>query len=115
MMDLLKVTSKSNRCCTYGVTPKRVTTSGVHLRGLVPGQHNFEEMMQRWQPLVTLCLIVFCVDSHVFLPITKKRSKRYNKLAYEMPATCLPDHDGEIPLSAFANGTTSKPACLFSV
>ena len=36
------------------------------------------------------------------------------KLAWELPAVCLPHQDGGIPLSAFANGTTSKLAGLFS-
>ena len=36
------------------------------------------------------------------------------ELACELPAICLPHQDGEIPLSAFPNGTTSKLAGLFS-
>ena len=39
---------------------------------------------------------------------------RYNELAYELPAICLPHHDGGIPLSAFPNGTTSELSGLFS-
>ena len=40
---------KSNLYYTRGITPKRVTSGGVHLRGLAPGQHASEEMTQRWQ------------------------------------------------------------------
>ena len=34
---------------TRGITPKRVTSSGAHLRGLVPGQRSSEETWQRWR------------------------------------------------------------------
>ena len=44
----------------------------------------------------------------------EKRSKRYNELAPESPAICLPHQDGGILLSTFANVTTSKLAGLFS-
>ena len=36
------------------------------------------------------------------------------ELAYELPAICLPQQDGGIPLSVIPNGTTSKLAGLFS-
>ena len=36
---------------------------------------------------------VFCIWLHIYPLITKKRSKRYNELAYELPAICLP-HQG---------------------
>ena len=39
---------------------------------------------------------------------------RYNELAKELPALCLPRQDGWISLSAFSNGATSKLAGLFS-
>ena len=29
--------------------PKRVTSGGIHLRGLAPGQHSSEETSQRWR------------------------------------------------------------------
>ena len=34
---------------TSNFTPKRVTSGGVHLRGLAPGKHISEETLQRWQ------------------------------------------------------------------
>ena len=39
--------SKSNLHYTRGITPKRVTSGGAHLRGLAPGQHSSEETSQR--------------------------------------------------------------------
>ena len=35
----------SNLLNTRGITPKRVTSGGVHLRGLAPGQHSSEETL----------------------------------------------------------------------
>ena len=40
--------SKSNLHYTRRSTPKRVTSSGAHLRGLAPGQHSSEETSQRY-------------------------------------------------------------------
>ena len=40
---------KSNLHYTLAITPKRVTSGGVHLRGLMPGQHSSEK-----KSLVTL-------------------------------------------------------------
>ena len=34
---------------TRGITTKRVTNAGVHLRGLAPGQHSSEETSQWWR------------------------------------------------------------------
>ena len=34
---------------TRGITPKRVTSGGVHLRSLAPGQYSSEETSQRWR------------------------------------------------------------------
>ena len=34
---------------TRGITPKRVTSCGAHLRGLAPGQHSSEETSQWWR------------------------------------------------------------------
>ena len=33
---------------TCGITPKRVTSGGAHLRGIAPGQLSSEETSQRW-------------------------------------------------------------------
>ena len=44
--------AKSNLHYTRGITSKRVTSGGAHLRGLVPGQHCSEETS-----LATLYLI----------------------------------------------------------
>ena len=33
----------------HGITPKRVTSGGIHLRGLAPGRHSSEEISQRWR------------------------------------------------------------------
>ena len=38
---------KSNLHYTRGITPKRVTSGGAHLRCLAPAQHNSEEISQR--------------------------------------------------------------------
>ena len=40
---------KSNLHYTRGITPKRVTSSEAHLRGLAPGLHSSEETSQRWR------------------------------------------------------------------
>ena len=40
---------KSTLHYTRGITPKRVTTGGVHLRDLALGQHNSEETTQQWR------------------------------------------------------------------
>ena len=34
---------------TRGVASKRVTSDGIHLRSLAPGQHSSEETSQRWR------------------------------------------------------------------
>ena len=34
---------------TRGITPKRVTSGGIHLRDLAPGQHSSEESPLRWR------------------------------------------------------------------
>ena len=33
----------------FRITPKRVTSGGAHLRGLSPGQRNFDQTSQRWR------------------------------------------------------------------
>ena len=40
---------KSNLHYTRGITPKRVTSGGAHLRGCAPGLHSSERTSQRWQ------------------------------------------------------------------
>ena len=39
--------NKTTRHYTRSITPKRVTSSGVRLHGLAPGQHSSEETSQR--------------------------------------------------------------------
>ena len=41
--------TKSNLHYTRGITPKRVTSGGAHLRDLAPGLHSSEETSQRWR------------------------------------------------------------------
>ena len=41
--------SKSNFYYTRDITPKLVTSGGIHLRGLAPEQHSSEETSQRWR------------------------------------------------------------------
>ena len=41
--------SKSNLYYTRGITPKRVTSSGAHLRCFALEQHSSEETSKRWQ------------------------------------------------------------------
>ena len=43
------IRKNSNFYYTYGITPKRVTSGGAHLRGLAPGQYSFEETSERWR------------------------------------------------------------------
>ena len=42
----IEIEIKSSLC---DITSKRVTNSGIHLRGLAPGQHSSEETSQRWR------------------------------------------------------------------
>ena len=37
----------SNLHYTRGITPKRITSGWVHLRGLAPGQQSYEATLQR--------------------------------------------------------------------
>ena len=43
------IKSKSNLYYTRGISPKRVTSGGAHLRGLAHGQRSSEETSQRWR------------------------------------------------------------------
>ena len=43
---------------------------------------------------------VYCIWLYIY-PIMRKRSKRYNELVLELPATCLPLRSGKIPLCSF--------------
>ena len=43
---MLIVKFKLNLHYTRCITPKRVTSGGIHLRGLAPGQHSSEETSQ---------------------------------------------------------------------
>ena len=40
---------KSNPYYTRGITPKRATSGGAHLRDLAPGRHSSEESSQWWR------------------------------------------------------------------
>ena len=40
---------KPNLHYTRGITPKRVTSGKIHLRGLAPGHHSSEETSLRWR------------------------------------------------------------------
>ena len=40
---------KSNLHYTRGITPKRVTSGGAHLRGLAPGLRSSDGTSQRWR------------------------------------------------------------------
>ena len=42
---------KSNLHYTRAITPKRVTSSGAHLRDSASGQHSSEETSQRWRAI----------------------------------------------------------------
>ena len=44
-----RVDYTTNGRYTRGITPKRVTSDGVHLRRVAPGQHSSEETLQRWR------------------------------------------------------------------
>ena len=47
--DVRLIANESNLHYTRGITPKRVTSGGAHLRGLAPGLHSSEETSQRWR------------------------------------------------------------------
>ena len=45
---------KSNLLYTRANTPKRVTSGGIHLRGLAFGQHSSDKTSQRWRTAADL-------------------------------------------------------------
>ena len=47
MISLEQKDFKSNFYCSRGITAKRVTSGGIHLRGLAPEQQSSEETSQR--------------------------------------------------------------------
>ena len=49
-----KKSTQINLHYTRRITPKRVTSSGAHLRGLAPGLYSSEETSQRWQTVGVL-------------------------------------------------------------
>ena len=51
----MKIKSKSNLHYTRGITPKRVTSGGAHLRGLAPGLTAPKKRRSGGEPLATLC------------------------------------------------------------
>ena len=69
-----------------GITPKRVTSSGIHLRSLAPGQHSSEETSQPWRD-VSGSVSDFtsmgdeprtsCTESDVFNPEVPKLGNMY--------------------------------------
>ena len=46
---LFDIKIKSSLYCTRNITPKRVTSGGAHLQGLVPRLHSSEGTSQRWR------------------------------------------------------------------
>ena len=49
IIDTITEIFKSNHHYTRGITSKRVTCRGIHLRGLASGQHSSKETSQRWR------------------------------------------------------------------
>ena len=47
--DMLSSKSKLSHHYTRGITPKRVTSDGIHLHDLAPGLHSSEETSQWWR------------------------------------------------------------------
>ena len=68
--------SKKNFPHFYGITPKRVTSGGAHLRGLAPGQHSSEETSQRWR-----------ADIDTVFRLTRPGIKLKTSGSIEMPLT----------------------------
>ena len=64
---------------TRGITPKRVTSGGIHLRDLASGQHSSEETSLRWRTVKDCGLPTTqpCIIAHMQLVIinTETRSK----------------------------------------
>ena len=48
-LSAILYTKKSNLHHTRGITPKRVTSGGAHLRGIASEQHYSEDTWQRWR------------------------------------------------------------------
>ena len=59
---------KSNLHYTRGITPKRATSGGIHLRGLAPGQHSSEETSQRWRAVGNAVYDLIGTESNPDLP-----------------------------------------------
>ena len=69
---------------TSGITPKRVTSGGAHLRGLAPGLHSSEETSQRWR------VVDDTVSNWTGLGIEPKTSRTESvRLATELTASAL--------------------------
>ena len=49
LKDRYEISNQKNFHYTRGITPKRVTSGGVHLHGLAPGLHGSEETSQWWR------------------------------------------------------------------
>ena len=57
----------------------------------------------------------FRFKQHIYLPIMRKRSKRSNELALELPSACSQLYDEKTLQRVFPSRTTSKLAGLFSI
>ena len=59
---------KSNLHYTCRITLKCVTSGGVYLRSLAPGQHRFEETSQRWRAVGNIVRfgVLIAVPSQIF-------------------------------------------------
>ena len=62
------IKSKFNLHYTSGITWKRVTSGGAHLRGLAPGQHSSEERGSGGDLLAILCPILRTRDLNLVPP-----------------------------------------------
>ena len=64
----VKLSKKSNLHLTRELTPKPVTNSGAHLRGLAPRQHNCAQRRNGGRPLAAL----FDLTSPGFEPLASR-------------------------------------------
>ena len=87
-LNKTKITKKWKKSTLYysrGITPKRVTSGGIHLLGLSPGLHSSEETSQRWRVVRDTVSDLTALgiepktsgaDSHVFKHYPKGKTDR---------------------------------------
>ena len=86
---LVEIAQNISSLFSRGITPKRVTSGGAHLRDLAPGPHSSEETSQRWRVVDTVIDLIglgikpriYHTDSNALKKITKTNFYRWNNIS----------------------------------